>query len=126
MNLSPTLTDAIADARAKVRVGYRWWLRPFLSRDVIAITLGRTIHVSPHAAEGARERVEALLRHELAHIRQINRYGVIGFYARYVAEFLRHLWHVRSWNRAYMLISFDIEAYAVERKAEGEAARTGL
>lgn len=126
MNLSPALTDAIADARAKVRVGYRWWLRPFLARDVIAITLGRTIHVSPRAAAGARERVEALLRHELAHIRQINRYGVIGFYARYVAEFLRHLWRVRSVNRAYMLISFEIEAYAAEREAEGEAVRTGL
>ena len=122
MNLSPTLLDSIAESRAKVRVGYRWWLRPFLARDVVAITLGRTIHVSPRAAEGARERVEALLRHELAHVRQINRYGLVGFYARYVAEFLRHLWRVRSFQRAYRLISFEIEAYAAEREANG----TGL
>ena len=122
MNLSPGLLDAIAESRAKVRVGYRWWLRPWLARDVIAITLGRTIHISPRVAERAGDRIEALLRHELAHVRQINRHGLIGFYARYIAEFLRHLWRVRSVNRAYALISFEIEACA----AEGEATRTGL
>ncbi|HKR66910.1 MAG TPA: DUF4157 domain-containing protein [Thermoanaerobaculia bacterium] len=122
MDLSPSLLDSIADARAKVRVGFRWWLRPFLQRDVIAITLGRTIHVSEATSARPRERIEALLRHELAHVRQINRHGLLGFYARYLAEFARHLWRVRSINRAYAMISFEIEALAAEK----DASRTSL
>src|ERR671915_646954 len=40
MQIPPALLATIAESHAKVRVGYPWWLRPFLMRDVIAITLG--------------------------------------------------------------------------------------
>jgi len=118
IELSHSVTEAIDEARARVRVGYAWWLRPFLARDVIAITLGRTIHVSAAVADRPREKIEALLRHELAHVRQVNRYGLIGFLVRYAAEFVRHLWRVRSIDGAYALISFEIEACAAESDAE--------
>jgi len=113
--------EALADADANIRVGYPWWLRPWLARDVIAITLGRTIYLSTLAAQRSRESLEPLIRHELAHVRQVNRYGFLGFLARYGAEFLRHFVRVRSLNRAYSMISFEIEAMAAEReeKANG-------
>ncbi len=112
MDLPNSVTAAIAGLRAKVTVGYPWWLRPLLMKDVIGITLGRTIYVRANLAELSLER---LLRHELAHIRQIERHGLFGFYRRYATEFLRHFARVRSISRAYSLISFEIEAVAAEK-----------
>jgi hypothetical protein len=115
MNLSATIEAAIADARAKVRVGYPWWLRPFLARDVIGITLGRRIYLSHRIAARTDASLERLLRHELVHVAQVNRLGLFRFLFAYVTEFLRHFWRVRSVSRAYRLISFEIEAYAAEQ-----------
>jgi|GEM_PF-635739 len=119
MLLPPSLNTAITASRAIVRVGYPWWLRPWLARDVIAITLGRRIYVSSIVANRRPESIEKLLRHELAHVRQVARHGLIGFLARYLAEFVRLLWRERSINKAYANISFEIEARAAE---EGEKA----
>jgi hypothetical protein len=99
-------------------VGYPWWLRPWLARDVVAITLGRRIYLSGAAAERP-EFLERLLRHELAHVRQVAHHGLIVFLVRYVFEFLRHLWRERSFSTAYAKISFEVEARAAERSAEG-------
>src|SRR5688500_2488059 len=114
-DLNPALTDAIAAAKARVRVGYPRWLRPWLTRDVIAITLGRTIYVS----EQVLDRLAPLIRHELVHVRQVNRHGLLLFLARYMGEFLAHFWRVRSVSRAYALISFEIEAAAAEQEDPG-------
>jgi hypothetical protein len=114
MLLPPSLHSAIAASRAIVRVGYPWWLRPWLARDVVAITLGRRIYLSGAVVERP-ESLERLLRHELAHVRQVRRHGLIVFLALYVTEFLRHFWRERSVRKAYSRISFEIEA----RDAEG-------
>jgi hypothetical protein len=114
MNVSAAVERAIAEARARVRVGYPWWLRPWLARDVVAITLGRRIYLSGRAAAGPARALERLMRHELAHVAQVNRLGIILFLWKYVTEFLRHLWRVRSVARAYRLVSFEIEAAAAE------------
>jgi Domain of unknown function (DUF4157) len=111
MNLPEAIEEAMTAARARVRVGYPWWLRFFLMRDVAAITLGRCIYVRPGVRPAYLER---LLRHELAHVRQIERHGLLGFYGKYVAEFVRHLVRERSVSRAYHLISFEVEAAAAE------------
>lgn len=109
--LHPSLHDAVAAARAKVRIGYPWWLRPFLARDVVAITLGRRIYV--------REMLESvsfgrLLRHELAHVRQVERLGLVVFLWRYLVEFARNWVRLRSFAAAYAAISFEIEAREAE------------
>ncbi|HEX7832971.1 MAG TPA: DUF4157 domain-containing protein [Thermoanaerobaculia bacterium] len=101
--------------RARVKVGYPWWLRHLLARDVIAITLGRTIFVSPQFVERAPDKVERLLRHELAHVRQVIRHGLIVFLVLYVTEFARHFVRVRNVSKAYQMISFEVEANAAER-----------
>lgn len=109
------LQAVIDETRARVRVGYPWWLRHFLARDVVAITLGRTIFVSPQFAQRAPAQIERLLRHELAHVRQVLRHGLLVFLWLYVAEFVRHFWRVRNVGKAYQLISFEVEANAAER-----------
>lgn len=111
MELPPSIERAIAETRARVRFGYPWWLRRLLMKDVVAITLGHRIYVSARVTQAALER---LLRHELAHVRQIERHGLLGFYTRYAAEFARHFRQVRSIRGAYARISFEREAVAAE------------
>ena len=105
-----------ADAGAKLCIGYPWWLRPFLQRGVIAITLGRRIYVGK-MHEGAK--FERLLRHELAHVRQVNRLGLVVFLWRYLGEYARHWMRLRSSSAAYAAISFEIEACAAEESDSG-------
>ncbi|HEX2060380.1 MAG TPA: hypothetical protein VHK90_06540, partial [Thermoanaerobaculia bacterium] len=63
----------------------------------------------------SEEAFARLMRHELAHVEQVNRLGLFVFLWRYVTEFLRHLWRERSLSRAYRMISFEVEAAAAER-----------
>jgi hypothetical protein len=115
MKLPPIIEHAVAEARARVRVGYPWWLRPFMARNVIGITLGRCIYLSANIERRSEDYVSRLVRHELVHVAQVNRLGLARFLVLYVAEFLRHFWRERSVSRAYRLISFEIEAYAAEQ-----------
>jgi hypothetical protein len=97
--------------RVKIIVGYPWWLRLCLARDVIAITLGRRIYLR-RMLEGAS--YERLLRHELAHVEQVERLGLLVFLGRYITEFARNWIRLRNVGAAYAAISFEIEARAEE------------
>jgi len=111
MILPRPLADSLTAQRAKVIVGYPWWLRPWLARDVVAITLGRRIFLGK---DSGGEHLERLIRHELAHVRQVNELGLPVFLVRYLWEFARHLRRLRSVARAYESISFEVEARAAE------------
>ena len=93
---------------AIVRVGYPWWLRLFLHRRTIAITLGRRVYI----AEGHAS--DALLRHELVHVRQAGELGVLRFLWRYAAEYLRNRRRGMPHDDAYRAISFEVEAFGAE------------
>jgi hypothetical protein len=93
---------------AIVRVGYPWWLRLFLHRDIVAITLGRRIYI----AEGHES--DALLRHELVHVRQAGELGVVRFLWRYAAEYIRNRRRGMTHDDAYRAVSFEIEAFRAE------------
>jgi hypothetical protein len=95
-------------AEAIVRVGYPWWLRMFVHRRTIAITLGRRIYV----AEGHDS--DALRRHELVHVRQAGELGTLRFLWRYVAEYVRNRRGGMAHGDAYRAISFEAEAFAAE------------
>ena len=109
--ISEAVQREIDAARAKVRFRYPWWLRPFLMRDVAAITLGRRIYLD---ADLRGMQLEKLLRHELAHVRQITRLGVVPFYIAYTREYLRYRRAGLSNGEAYRRISFEVEAVAAE------------
>lgn len=104
---------------AKIIIGYPWWLRACLARDVIAITLGRRVYVREMLESASFAR---LIRHELAHVRQVERHGFIGFLVRYVSEYARNYARMRNGAAAYSAISFEIEA----RAAEELDSETGL
>ena len=109
--MNAELEQAIASSRAKVRFSFPWWLRPFLMRGVVAITLGRRVYVAANVAEQTAAR---FVRHELAHVRQINRLGLIRFYWRYLSEYIANRRKGMPPSAAYRNISFEIEALAAE------------
>ena len=92
-----------------VRYRFPWWLRPFLLRGVAGITLGRRVYI-----EGTD--VEGILRHELAHVAQIARLGILRFYRIWICEYLRHRYSGLSSADAYRRISLEVEAFAAERE----------
>ncbi|HET7434964.1 MAG TPA: DUF4157 domain-containing protein [Thermoanaerobaculia bacterium] len=114
MNVSDELQARITAAGAKLRIGYPWWLRALLAKDVIAITLGRRIYVLPAYLERPQRDVERLIRHELVHVQQVVRLTLPLFLIRYAGEFVWHFARTRSFSAAYHAISFEREAYAAE------------
>lgn len=91
------------------KVKYNSWVfqLPMLY-DYDGICIGRTIHVrfSPEATS------PTLLRHEAVHQEQMDRHGVLGFYAIYAKDFVVNLFKFKlDWKKAYLNIPFEIEAY---------------
>ncbi len=112
MRLSDDQQEMVGGSRALVSAGFPWWLRPFLVRNVVAITLGRRVYV---AAETAQGEIDKLLRHELVHVQQIARLGLIRFYWRYLREYIALRRRGFSSAEAYQRISFETEAFAAEK-----------
>ncbi len=76
-----------------------------------ATTLGRVIFIRSSALGSAR-----LLRHELVHVRQWRRLGVVGFALRYLRAYagwrLRRYPHWAAYRRVPLEIEADWEARA--------------
>jgi hypothetical protein len=91
--------------------GIRLWVGGPVPRGADGITLGRTIIVRAGA-----EQSEYLMAHERVHVEQWQRYGVVGFLARYVGHYL--LWRLRGYphRAAYLRIPLEIEADWVARR----------
>ena len=78
-------------------------------RGVVGITIGRRVYL--------RNEDEIVLRHELAHARQIAAVGLVRFCWRYLVEYLRHRRAGLSPHDAYAHISFEREAVEAERRS---------
>ena len=80
----------------------------FAGTEIAAIALGHTIYFrqmeayNPHAPRGL-----ALLAHEIKHIEQVERYGLVSFYWRYWLDYRR-----QGYGEA---LPFETEAYQFER-----------
>jgi hypothetical protein len=102
---------------ARIRIGFPFWLRPFLQRGVAAITLGRRVYVAKEVAEADLPRV---LRHELVHVRQIEQLGALRFYWRYLREYVANRRAGMPAGEAYRRISFEQEALIIEDSGRTE------
>lgn len=117
-SFTPGVEQRIHDYQARVRVGFPFWLRIFLVANVAAITLGRRIYVSPSVAEAGVERLNRLLRHELAHVRQVRELGLIRFLYRYMRDYIRLRRSGLTSHLAYCAIPFEVEAREEEHRVE--------
>jgi len=97
--------------RIERRDGYVLVVGGPVPRGSDGITLGNVISVRADAASSPY-----LLRHELVHVRQWKRYGLLGFSIRYVGDYLRHRLRGRGHWAAYRRIRFEIEADWVARR----------
>ena len=93
------------------RDGYRLWVGGPVPKGADGITLGSLVIVRAGHEDSAH-----LLRHELVHVRQWRRHGVLGFTARYLGSYVK--WRVlRKGHRgAYLRIPLEIEAEWVARR----------
>jgi hypothetical protein len=99
-----------------------------------AITLGRRVLVAPHHLRrgdgGARSVVGRLIAHEVAHLLQAERAGLVPFLLAYLREYLKGMRRAPKWDaaahwRAYSEISFEREAREAERAYEAWRAGRG-
>lgn len=79
-----------------------------LLRDFDAICLGRFIFCKGEPSD-------SLLRHEMVHQAQMDRYTVAGFYALYVFYWLKALATHRDFSLAYSENPLEKEAYEKEK-----------
>lgn len=79
-----------------------------------ATTIGRVIFVRRGAVLGPR-----LYRHELEHVAQYRRFGLVGFFRRYLPDYLR--WRLRGHGHkgAYRRIALEVAAEWRARRALG-------
>jgi hypothetical protein len=78
------------------------------------ITLGRQVYIR-HDTFDSDDRIPPfLLVHELAHVVQFLRDGTASFLTRYLSEYFAGLMRHRSGYRAYLEISYEVEARYVE------------
>ena len=113
----------------------RWvgWLTRRARID--AITLGRRVLVAPNhvrrgRGDGARAVAGRLMAHEVAHLLQAERAGLVRFLLAYLREYWNGMRRAPKWDaaahwRAYAEISFEREARAAERAYEAWRARRG-
>jgi hypothetical protein len=99
-----------------------------------AITLGRRVFIAPLHLRGgdggARSVTGRLLAHEVAHLLQAERAGLLPFLFAYLREYVNGMRRAVKWDaaahwRAYSEISFEREARAVERAYEVWRVRRG-
>ena len=101
-----------------VRLGFPFWLRPFVVDGVLGITLGDRVYLDPSVTQLDTARIIGILRHEVVHVNQYRRHGVVAFLARYAYEYLHNRLKGMSSSEAYREISFEKEAFAGEQMTE--------
>lgn len=91
---------------------HRRWIGGPVPAGADAITLGPLIVV--------RDGVEPtpyLIRHELVHVRQWRRHGVMGFLVRYLGAYLQARLRGDTHRIAYLRIPLEVEADWVARRS---------
>ena len=81
---------------------YNHWFPPLLGAT--AVTIGNNIYYAKDNPP------KWLVEHELTHVRQYNKYGIVGFLCRYIGEYMIGRFKgLGRWD-SYSQISFEIEA----------------
>jgi hypothetical protein len=94
--------------------GVWYWIGGPVPPGSAAITIGNVVSVRRRAAGDAR-----LLRHELVHVAQWRRLGLVGFGRRYLGAYAR--WRLRGYPHrgAYRRIPLEVEADWLARRGSG-------
>ncbi|MEZ5306878.1 MAG: DUF4157 domain-containing protein [Pyrinomonadaceae bacterium] len=111
-----TSADRLPDVRVYSRGGATILTRLLL---VDGITIGRRVFIDRNYtyrdSQGRLKVSRSLFAHELAHVLQYQREGLLKFLFIYFRDFWRIFrakkkWNTRNWFEAYQAIPFEIEA----------------
>ena len=113
------LAVALGEDLSSVRL-FRGLVAAVLTRlaGASALTLGRWIFFSPSAwTKLGTARVEALelLAHEVAHVAQVRRLGLVRFLWSYLSEYVKHRRTGFGHRQAYLALSAEVEARQMAR-----------
>jgi hypothetical protein len=95
----------------KVHIFYNSW---FANKVV-----GKNITLYPFIFMMADEKTSKdthILNHEWIHITQVRKLGFFKFYLTYLVKYVTNLYKFRSFNTAYMEVSYEKEAYEGQDK----------
>lgn len=90
------------------------WLQAMWLGPVHAMSLPRTIYVRPDLVTDPTS-LARLVLHELVHVEQWSRYGIIGFVTRYLGGYLAGRVHGLGHSQAYREIPLEEEARRTAR-----------
>lgn len=88
----------------------KFWTEFFSARRAVAVTLFPFIFV----LNRFYRQDSTLINHERIHLAQALELLVVPFYLWYTGEFLLHYLKYRNFKQAYLMISFEREAYHKE------------
>lgn len=93
----------------------KFLLRMVYGPRIAAAAMVWGIHVKPavmdrHVAGLEQTRTAHLMVHELTHVEQVRRHGLIGQSSRYIADYVRARLRGRSNWEAYRGVGFEVEA----------------
>ena len=105
----------------RVRDGIPW----YVVGDPRAYTSGDDIFFAPGADDTTTASGAALIGHEVLHAQQYQELGAFQFRVRYLGEYLGGRLSGLSHQNAYYNISFESNAYALQRRIERDLIRQG-
>lgn len=109
--LAPYFPGLDLDA-VRVLEGIPW----YVAMDADAYTDRHLIYFKPGKYDTRTPQGIALIGHEITHCRQYRSYGTWRFRAAYSSCWARKLFEHRSWERAYFLNPFEVEARTMEER----------
>jgi hypothetical protein len=95
------------------------WLVRLWGKAVSAMTLRTTIYVRADLLDSAPSLLGPLLVHELVHVQQWARLGVVRFLWKYVAGYVGGRLTGLSHQDAYRAISIEVEAREIAAQLQG-------
>ena len=117
-------------AARKIKIKENSWLARMaaqrLGYDDVAMVIGHTIHLYNTTAEHFMANA-AWLRHELKHVEQYERYGLLGFLWKYLAETRRKGYFQNRFEQEareaekdeHIISRYDLSAYTRRQKKPG-------
>lgn len=127
--IGTSLAGEVEACGGRLHRGFPWWLGIVLVRGTLAITIGRRIYLGERLLSRGPEEIETIVAHELEHVRQFARLGVVRFAWLYARDYVRNRRRGMSAYEAYEAIPFEVEARVAENRlrrpeGSGEDVRT--
>jgi hypothetical protein len=85
-------------------------MRRVWGRGIQAMTLGNTVYIEPGVLAGPRRQLGLLVIHELVHVRQWRKGGVVPFLGDYLSDYLKGRRQSLGHRGAYRDIAMEVEA----------------